>query len=1277
MTSDKPATMVDEQLRDACASLDRRLRAGESVRTEDLLAAHADLAAHSECVLELAYTEFVARDALGESCDFAEWYARFPDRADDLRELFEVHRFVQQAAEETVIPYGDLTEDDDALPPQPLLFQEEVDAERRLGNYELIEEIGRGGMGVVYKARQIGVRRVVALKLILAGAHAGRERYERFEAEAETVGRLAHPNIVQIHEVGTEQGRPFLSLEYIEGGSLDRRLSGAPMPPREAAALVHTLAAAMCHAHERGVIHRDLKPANILLTTDGVPKITDFGLAKRIFEEQSGQTASGAMLGTPSYMAPEQALGNSRDSGVAVDVYALGAMLYELLTGRPPFRGATLLDTLEQVRSQEPVAPRQLIGKLPRDLETICLKCLQKQPAHRYGTSAELADDLQRFLDHLPIHARPVGYVGRLARWSARNPMLAVLTAALAVVLTTASIVAPIVAITQTALRQEVQKQLSEVVRQSRAKSASLLATRSRLAADETPQRSVLLAIEAIEAHRAAGEAPPATIEQALRDALASTSGVALVGHQSQLTAARFTPDNSRLVTASADGAARVWTVNANDPGRACVVLAGHQAPIRGLAMSHDGRWLVTAADDRTARLWDLNAKEIEASGREVAQHRERLSAATFSPDDRWLFTADQSGNGKLSRLEDDGTASVLSEIQLELPIQVGQFSGDGKWLAVGGVDKAVHVWPLNEAGLGPHRVFKGHTGHVASLAFDPSRPRLATASADYTVRLWNLDDEAPGAAAAVLTGHTNYVSSVAFTADGNWLFSASYDGTARRWDMTADDPQASCNVLTGHAARIHALTLSHDGRLLATCSLDKSVRLWDISATDPNATARALRGHDDGVQAVAISDDGQWLASASADGTARLWDLGNRIPLSAASHTYQIDAKKVHQVVVSRSGRWLASCSTNDGIVRVVDRNTRREHARLTHDSLVQFLAFSPDERWIVTTQLAKAPRPARLWNLAASDPASTSIALAGPTQKIECLLVDPDGKWIATGSLYDDGVHLPDGKVRLWPASAADGATGRVIAECGADVTCLAYSPAQARIAIGSADGIVRFYAIEPSDAAETWPMLPGHKPWPTVVTALSDKRSIATLDFGGVVRLWDMASETNPPTHVVLNQSRNSAQALTLSEDGRWLAAVDALDRVLLWDMNSFDPATSNSPTMLAGDEKSGGGNGAGCAISPDGRFLATYGRPDAAIRIWNLQRLGDEATPLVLNGHSREVRSAVFTPDSRTLISGGDDGAIREWPLDLDDLLAHARRTAGRSLTDEERRKYVEQ
>jgi serine/threonine-protein kinase len=331
-----------------------------------------------------------------------------------------------------------------------------------LPGYEILGELGRGGMGVVYKARQIALNRVVAIKMILAGPHASKETTARFLAEAQAVARFQHQNLVQVFEVGEFDGMPYFSLEFVDGGTLAKKIAREPQPPKYAAETVEQLARAMQYAHDRGIAHRDLKPANILIAPDGIPKITDFGLAKSL-EDDSGQTQSGQIMGTPSYMAPEQAEGRP-NIGAPADVYALGSILYDLLTGRPPFAGSSVLDTLEMVRTREPVPPSQLTAKLPRDLETICLKALQKDIAKRYASAGELADDLRRFLDGRPILARPVGKVEKAWRWAKREPAQAgalVLGLALLVVLMIASPLLYVAKVEASEARQKAENALA------------------------------------------------------------------------------------------------------------------------------------------------------------------------------------------------------------------------------------------------------------------------------------------------------------------------------------------------------------------------------------------------------------------------------------------------------------------------------------------------------------------------------------------------------------------------------------------------------------------------------------------------------------------------------------------------------------------------------------------------------------------------------------------------------------------------------------------------
>ena len=421
------------RLGEALADLERRVRSGETSAAEAVFKSHSHLLDEADTALEVIYTEFVLREQLGQKPLPADWYARFPRWHDDLAQLFEVHDVVtaENAADLTVFR-GLTAHDTPGRRAPPDTIQDAGDG-RRFGGYDLIEEIGRGGMGVVYKARQIALNRTVALKLILSGRDASAAELERFRIEAEAAARLSHPNIVRIFDVGVAEGRPYLSLEYVDAGSLQKKLAAGPLSFREAAELTRTLALAVHDAHQQGVIHRDLKPDNVLLTANGVPKITDFGLARRQDEGPAGQTRSGAVLGTPAYMSPEQAAGDRAAIGPATDIYSLGAMLYEMLTGRPPFHAGNVIDVLSAIRNDEPLPPHRLTARLPRDLDTICLKCLAKEPARRFASAETLAADLRRFIDGEPILARRIGIAGGAWRWCRRKPLVASLLAALVV----------------------------------------------------------------------------------------------------------------------------------------------------------------------------------------------------------------------------------------------------------------------------------------------------------------------------------------------------------------------------------------------------------------------------------------------------------------------------------------------------------------------------------------------------------------------------------------------------------------------------------------------------------------------------------------------------------------------------------------------------------------------------------------------------------------------------------------------------------------------------
>jgi eukaryotic-like serine/threonine-protein kinase len=421
-----------------CTGFEAAWQAGSWPRLEDHLGGGAG-PEYALLLRELIALDVYYRHREGEATVPAEYQGRFPG-LDGAWLAAVVGERTCAAGGDTPVPDGGPAADtvvDAAAGPLSALPR------RAFGGYELLAELGRGGMAVVYQARQRSPNRLVALKTILAGAHASPAEVARLRAEADAVARLQHPNIVQVYEVGEHEGLVYLALEYVAGGSLAQRLRGVPLVPAEAARLLEVIARAVDFAHRHGVVHRDLKPANVLLVSDDCsdhspltsPKVSDFGLAKQLGGDAAAMTQSGAVVGTPAYMAPEQATGRSKDVGPAADVWALGVILYEVLTGRPPFQGPTPLDTIRQVTADEPVPPRRLQPHLPRDLETVCLKCLHKEPRKRYAGAGELADDLGRWQRGEPVRARPVGLLGRTWRWCRRNAAVAGLLGAVGTLL--------------------------------------------------------------------------------------------------------------------------------------------------------------------------------------------------------------------------------------------------------------------------------------------------------------------------------------------------------------------------------------------------------------------------------------------------------------------------------------------------------------------------------------------------------------------------------------------------------------------------------------------------------------------------------------------------------------------------------------------------------------------------------------------------------------------------------------------------------------------------
>jgi tRNA A-37 threonylcarbamoyl transferase component Bud32 len=588
--------------------------------------------------------------------------ARYPEFAAELEQFFAQREHVGQA----VSPLGTVVREPGTLP-------------RSFGPYELLEEIGQGGMGVVYKARQKSLNRLVALKMIRAGGLACRADLQRFRTEAEAAASLDHPHIVPIYEVGELEGQPYFTMKLVSGRRLAEHLPRFMNDPRASAQLLIAVAQAVHHAHQRGILHRDLKPSNILLDAEGRPHVTDFGLAKRL-EVDSSLTQSGLLVGTPSFMAPEQATGQRGAITTATDVYGLGAVLYMLLTGRPPFRGESVLDTLEQVKQREPEPPSASNRQVDRDLETMCLKCLQKEPRNRYDSALALAEDLEHWLTGEPIRARPTSRRERIWRWCRRNPVVASLTAAVLLLF-----VAGVAGVGWNYRQAEAARQDLE---------ANLYFTRIALAHRELTAKLA----NPDRAEELLDLCPPdrRNWEWHYLKRLWRVEPVVLrdPGDQ-EFNSVAFGPDGQHVAAACRDKTVKVWDLKTGH----VLTLRGHEKDVYSVAFSPtDGRRLASASLDKTVRVWDLTTRtEIfpPLPGRETQIVGLQQSVA-FSPDGCWLAAISQDGSVRVWN-------ATTGQLRHTLPGHEARaclaFSPDGRLLASGNAFGIVRIWDAQTGG--------------------------------------------------------------------------------------------------------------------------------------------------------------------------------------------------------------------------------------------------------------------------------------------------------------------------------------------------------------------------------------------------------------------------------------------------------------------------------------------------------------------------------------------------------------------------------------------------
>ena len=989
---------------------------------------------------------------------------------------------------------------------------------RFLGEYQLLEEIARGGMGVVYRARQDKLNRLVALKLIRAGPLADPDELRRFRREAEAIAELDHPHIIPIYEIGQEDDQPYFSMKLVEGGNLARHIPRLKDEPAACAALVAKVARAVHYAHQRTILHRDIKPSNILLDHHDEPYVTDFGLAKRIgIDVGTMATMTGAVMGTPAYMPPEQARGGAKSVTTAADVYSLGATLYECLTGRPPFSGESAGEIMRQVLDQEPPPPRSSNSRLDRDLETICLKCLHKEPGRRYGSAEALAEDLERWAAGLPITARPVSARERVFKWVKRRKALAALVLTLPVALV--SLFGGGAWFTLQLWRERD------------------LANRGRYAADMSLARRALddgLIYQVREQLATYRTGPRAlgdlrSFEWYYLAALCDPATVRLRGHARQVTCVAFHPDGNRILSGDTDGSVRVWDLAGR---RAIHAFERRGGIIRCVAISPDGRTMAAGDEAGRVRLWDLE------TGRERALegHRAGLRSVCFSPDNRRLLSTDIGGlivqwdiaaAGQEFDLRHDPDRD--DEVIRARPENISAFhygrmalyTPDGRSIISSGADEKVIIWDI--ASRSARDVIRAGA-LIMGLAISPDGRHLAMAEQSATLEI--LDLNRPHDPPRIIPGASHRVSAVAFSPDGKTLAVADWRSGLRLLD--ARDGQildrfrdsvnmAPLTLAFGGGGRVLAmaagdevhvvrlerwrdgvpvrapkgpirrLAISPDGRLLA---VGGEAPMIEVRDTRSGRTTRTIRGAEPAVLGLAFvpRPGAPWLVSVGGhNGLIEVWDpLREGPPLRAWSgHRGAIYA------AAARPDGGRVATGGEDGVVQSWDPATGRpDPSPMNHGATISALAYDREGAVLASGGM---DRTVQLWS--PSSGARRRGTLEHP-HPISCLAFSPDGRLLAAGG----GSVDKGGTVVIW-----DAASGAVVAtiECPRGVDSLSFSPDGRRVATCGPDPVVQVW--DTTGGHETL-SLEGHRDRVSNVVFAPRTMRLYTSGRDGAVKLWD---------------------------------------------------------------------------------------------------------------------------------------------------------------------------
>jgi WD40 repeat protein/serine/threonine protein kinase len=1095
----------------------------------------------------------------------------------------------------------------------------------RIGRYKLLRQLGEGGCGVVYLAEQEEtMQRRVALKVIRLGMDT-KSVIARFEAERQALALMDHPNIAKVLDAGaTDAGRPFFVMELVRGIKITAYCDEHHLPTEQRLELFGQVCQAVQHAHQKGIIHRDLKPSNILVTRhDGVavPKVIDFGIAKATSDQRLTDktlfTAFEQFIGTPAYMSPEQAEMSGLDIDTRSDIYSLGVLLYELLTGRTPLEGSELLrsgmdEMRRKIREDEPARPstrlstmqagdlstiakdRQaeapdLIYRVRGDLDWIVMKCLEKDRTRRYETASGLAADVKRHLRNEPVTACPPSRTYRFQKFVRRHKTALTAATLIAVVLVLAVIATALQAIRATRAEREqsrLRKQTQLANRQLNQAVASLELQRAESFFKDGDPGSGLAHLAAMLRHDPSNRIAATRLVSALVHRDWAIPKAMTMRHADRVETIHFSPDGRQVLSASRDRTAKIWDA---DSGKTIAVLE-HAGHVSSAEYDANGARVVTASEDGSARIWDAKTGEPRTP---PLQHEGKVHWAEFSPDRRWIVTASADGTASLW---DAASGTLQRKLRGHTtPVLLARFSPDNKTIVTGGAYGSIRVWDVASGEMIFH--VEDRKSPLVTFDLSPDGKRLCSVCRDDTVRLWNLEThtEIP------LPMEQGAIVHAAFSPDSRLLVTSSYDTTARLWDADSGQPIGSPMTHDGNVASAH---FSPDGQRIVTLSRDHSARIWDVRTQ--RRICQPLRGLDDFMDAD-FSPDASRLVLAGKAGLIQVWDLRPRrfTGLEAAFNT------AITTVDFSAGGEWLLATAF-DGTARVLDVRTLATVASLPHEPRLYLAKFTPDGNRVFTA----CENNVRFWDW------HKGVVIAGPfkhSTRIESVHFDPEGNRMVTTD--------SNGVAQVWNVATWEPITPHLV-HSGL-VVMARFSPDGRSVVTASEDHTARIWNAETGEPV-TPPLLHNdHVRW---ADFSPDGKRVVTASTDDTAGVWD--SQTGQPVLPPLQHTRLVDKALFSRDGGRIItASLDYTARI--WDAGTgaaLTPPLKHDYSL------------AGVSFTSDGESVMTACW-NGTLRLWSTE-IGQPITESLGPGDWTR-RLIAFDPAGRRMAEGGKDSVVRLW------------------------------